>query len=133
MANVVNKADPSIYKRSVNTPDYSTDEWLINPPSFKTLVDSVPSKYWKIVGNDISEMTAPEKAVVDAAEQSADETAQKENAKDGYNTTQAEMRLLRAIVEVLLDELNTLRTLHSLSDRTMAQARKAIRNKIDGG
>lgn len=41
-----------------------------------------------------------------------------------------ERRLLRGFAELLIDELNTLRTLHSLPDRTFAQLRTALRNKI---
>lgn len=41
-----------------------------------------------------------------------------------------ERRLLRAFAELLVDELNTLRALHSLPPRTITQLRNAIRNKV---
>ena len=44
-----------------NTPDYPTDQWLINP----VLPDGVPWKYLKVVGDSVVEMTDQEKALVD--------------------------------------------------------------------
>ena len=41
-----------------------------------------------------------------------------------------ERRLLRAFAELVMDELNTLRALHSLAPRTFAQLRTAIKNKV---
>ena len=41
-----------------------------------------------------------------------------------------ERRLLRAFAGLLIDELNTLRTLHGLPDRTSAQLRTSLRNKV---
>ena len=39
--------------------------WLLEPASLDSLAD-VPVKYWKIVGNDVAEMTQAEKDAVDA-------------------------------------------------------------------
>jgi hypothetical protein len=67
MANVVNRtAVPVVVLYSVNTPDYPETEWIINPDL--TALASVPQKYWKVSGDLVIEMTAAEKAVVDAAE-----------------------------------------------------------------
>jgi hypothetical protein len=41
--------------------------------------------------------------------------------------------LLRAVVQVMTAEINTLRALHSLPDRTNAQVKNAILSKIDSG
>lgn len=41
-----------------------------------------------------------------------------------------ERRLLRAFAEVVKDEINILRAQHGLADRTLAQLRTAIRNKV---
>lgn len=41
--------------------------------------------------------------------------------------------ILRALVGVLIDELNILRAAHGLSPRTLSQARTAIKNKVDSG
>lgn len=54
-------------------------------------------------------------------------------AKITIDRTNANEVLLRAIVAVLIDELNTLRALHSLPPRTLSQAVTAVKNKIDSG
>ncbi len=62
MASALQKST-MIYRESVNTPDYDNDEWILNPDL--SAVTGVPRKYWKLSGNEIIEMTAEEKAVVD--------------------------------------------------------------------
>lgn len=52
-----------IFRESVNTPEFDNDEWIINPDL--SAVIGVPRKYWKLVENEIVEMTAEEKAIVD--------------------------------------------------------------------
>lgn len=65
MATVVNRTTFQIID-SANTPDYDPALWLINPPGLDTLLASaVPVKYWKVVSDDLAEMTQPEKDVVD--------------------------------------------------------------------
>lgn len=64
---------------------------------------------------------------IDAATQAARNTAGRDFDKDLYDNK----RLWRAVVELLIDELNILRTIEGLPDRTVAQARSAILNKID--
>ncbi len=92
MANVLNKTT-KVYLQSVNTPEYSEAEWIINPDL--SSVSGVPTCYWKIVERvvvdepardetdpdtlevtrvpavehteyDVVEMSAEEKAVVDS-------------------------------------------------------------------
>jgi len=57
---------------SVNTPDYPVEEWIINPDL--SAVQGVAKKYWKIVGDDVQEMTQTEKDAVDAALDAIPET-----------------------------------------------------------
>lgn len=64
---------------------------------------------------------------IDAATAAALVTVDRDTEKDVYDVR----RLFRALVESLVDEINTLRALHSLPDRTVAQARTAILSKID--
>lgn len=64
---------------------------------------------------------------IDAATAAAGVTTSRDFDKVKYDIE----RTLRAIVELLVDELNVLRTIEGLPDRTIAQARSAIRNKID--
>ena len=40
-------------------------------------------------------------------------------------------RIIRAVVKVLIDEINALRSQYGLSDRTIQQAKTAINNEID--
>lgn len=65
MADVLNRTT-KVYLRSVNTPDYPTESWIINPDL--SGVSGVLQKYWKIVGDTVVEMTQPEKDAVDEAE-----------------------------------------------------------------
>jgi len=65
MSNVINRTTKQ-YKESVNTPDYPVADWIINPDL--SALTSVPEKYWKIVGDDVVEMTQTEKDTVDTNE-----------------------------------------------------------------
>jgi len=69
MSDIVNKADPSIFKLSANEANFPQADWLWDPPGLATLHPSVPSRHWKLNGGgtDIVEMTAGEKTVVDDA------------------------------------------------------------------
>lgn len=68
-----------------------------------------------------------DQANIDAATEAAKTTTSRDADKVLYD----DRRLWRAVVELLLDELNILRTIEGLPDRTIAQARSAIRTKID--
>lgn len=72
----------------------------------------------------------------DAAELSAQNSRDRTSAATIFMTdTSAAGKILRATILVLLDEINILRaaSVPSLPARTIAQARTAIQNKIDGG
>ncbi len=58
MANVVNRTTKQ-YLTSVNTPDFPTEDWIINPDL--SAVAGVPSKFWNITGDVITEMSDAEK------------------------------------------------------------------------
>lgn len=73
MADVVNKATLE-YRTSVNTPDYSTDDWLINPDL--SAVRDVEQRYWKLNKGAVVAMTEAERAAVDAAQVGAIKDAQ---------------------------------------------------------
>ena len=64
---------------------------------------------------------------IDAATAAAQTTTDRDVEKDVYDVR----RLFRALVESLVDEINILRTIEGLPDRTVAQARAAILSKID--
>lgn len=74
MANVLHKATLQ-YRRSVNTTDFLDGSWLINPN--QTIINTVPKKYWKVVGEALLEMDAGEKATADGSELPALKIARK--------------------------------------------------------
>ena len=84
MANAIKKtADANglfQYVESVNTGDYPTADWEINPDVAG--VAAVPRNYWKWNGSAVVEMDAGEKAAVDTA---LAETAAMPNAESHYN------------------------------------------------
>lgn len=64
MCNVLNKTTLQ-YLESVNTPDYPTADWIINPDMSE--VEGVCCKYLKLVDEEPVEMNQTEKDAVDAA------------------------------------------------------------------
>lgn len=65
MATVVNRNTTELLT-SINTPDFSVNDWIINPDL--SLLDNVPHKYWKIDGDNVVEMNQSEKDAVDFEE-----------------------------------------------------------------
>lgn len=84
-----------------------------------------PDKYWVIAGDIISLASQAVQDAIDSAELSAqrDETASDIDRVESYT---------RAFALVVLDEINLLRAQHSLSQRTAAQLKTAVRNKLNG-
>jgi len=85
MANVIHRTDRDgagalLYRTSVNTPEYDTNDWLVNP-DLSSLQGIVAAKYWKVTGvapgGVVEEMTQGEKDAVDAAELAAAKLARK--------------------------------------------------------
>jgi len=64
MSDVLNRTTLQ-FKKSVNTPDYPTGDWVVNPDM--SPVAGVAQKYWKLTGDIVSEMTQAEKDAVDDA------------------------------------------------------------------
>ena len=96
MASVVNRTTKQ-YLGSVHTPDYPVGQWIINPDI--SSLTGVPSRYWIIAGDVISEMSQAQKDVVDAAivDASRDSVAGQVDAVED---------IVRALALSLLDELN---------------------------
>jgi len=63
MADAINRAT-FVQRFSVNTPDFPTNDWVINPDM--SPVTGVPKKYWKLTGDVLSEMSQAEKDQVDS-------------------------------------------------------------------
>ena len=78
-------------------------------------------------------------AVVAAFDWSATGTASfdtlqlREAAQAALADPAAAFKLTRGVLGVLIDEVNTLRTLHGLSTYTLAQAKALVSQKIDAG
>ncbi len=106
--------------RSVNTPDYPVSDWIINPDMSAVL--GVNSKYWRVTGNIVSVMSAPEMAAIDAAalEAGDDAIADEINSKG----------LLKAFALVMLDQINELRDDHGRGAISASQLKTAIRSKL---
>ena len=86
MSNVIKRTDALDYRTSVNTPEFPTVDWIINPDL--SLLGSVHQKYWKIVLDTVVEMTAPEKAVVDQAELDANSIENPIDIRDDFSGTE---------------------------------------------
>jgi hypothetical protein len=78
-------------------------------------------------------MTQAEKDALDAAIAAALDAATRGGAKAELNGFASLPLLLRAFADVVKDEVNILRALHSIPDRTLAQLRTAIDGRIDSG
>ncbi len=108
MANVLNRSTRE-YLVSVNTADYPSLSWIINPDL--SSVAGQPTKYWKIAGDVVSLMTAGEQATADAAIQSASRdlvAAEMDQVED----------VVRALTLTILDEIN----LHATRFSTQLQS-----------
>lgn len=142
---------------SVHTPDYDTRTDVVINPDLSLLEGIVPIRFWKHVAGAIVEYTQAEKDAQDAAEAAAADLSTREGAKSGLAGFQSQALLLRALADVIKDEINILRgqwvtfqaevaaannlsslkagvaSMPALSDRTLAQLRTAIESRVDGG
>ena len=105
-----------------------------------SLDGTVPRKYWKHDAGSIIEMTAGEKSAQDTADaaaeaqRAADESDSiRAGAAGGLDGFGENALTLRAFADIIRDEINTLRALHSLPDRTLPQLRTAITNRVNSG
>ena len=133
MSSVVNRST-KVYLRSVHTPDYPIQDWVIDPDL--SAVIGVDNKYLVVTGDIISEMGAAAKSVVDAAEISTRRDAE----ADKLNQTQD---VMVEFFKLVIEELNTLRqqfntttgevtqlNTTTYTPRTMAQLKTALRNAL---
>jgi len=86
-------------------------------------VEGHPAKYWLVRGNDVVLVNATVRAAIDAVEANRN----RDNIVDELDETQG---LMRAFAEVLLDEINELRSQHILPSKTFPQFKAAVRNKL---
>lgn len=64
MSSVLNRTT-KVYLTSVNTPDYSPVNWIVNPDM--AAVQGEPAKYWIITGDVVSLANLATQAAIDAA------------------------------------------------------------------
>jgi hypothetical protein len=124
MADVLNRTTKEL-RRSVNTPDYDPAEWIIDPDL--SAVAGFAPRYWKITGDVVSLVDQAERDAVDAAlaQQALDDAGAAEKARLD------DERILRAFALIVMDEINILRGIAGLPDRTEAQLVGAIKARVD--
>jgi len=89
----------------------------------------VPSKIF-IAPSTVRNATAPEIANFTVARDFDLNVTHKQEAEDLVDTQVVFRKTFKALALVLLDEINILRTIHALPDRTLSQAVTAIKGKI---
>lgn len=95
----------------------------IESPDLSNVV-GVPTKYWVITGDVITEMSQAEKDAVDAALLSAGRDAVIQREIDDLES------VMRQLVKLMVSEINILRQQHALADRTLAQVRTQLRDDL---
>ena len=103
MSDTVHKTNVT-HHLSVNTADYPTDDYIINPDLTglyvaATGVYTVALKYWKVSGESVLEMTAGEKTAVDDAEAAAAAAAATAITVDGSRDGNAALADLLTILD----------------------------------
>lgn len=140
-----NSVDPSVVAAETNTIE-------VTRAVFNAL-----TKYKKVSGGAVVNMTAQEQIDFDVAEAAANLTGARNGAKNQVVGTIPLPIILRALADVIRDEINIVRgwtvsfkaevaastnlanlqtrvaTLSTLSDKTLSQLKTAINNKIDAG
>ena len=96
--------------------------WIYDPDL--SAVDGVPSKYWIITGDAVTEMSQAQKDAVDETAL----TASRDSAVDGEVDNLE--GILRQVIKLLINELNILRAEHGFADRTLAQLKIQIRSGL---
>lgn len=101
-------------------------DWIYDPDM--SAVDGHPAKHWTINLDDtISLKEQTERDQIDADEAQAATDADRAEQKGRIDKE----RILKAVVLVMLDEINLLRDEHGLANRTPAQVLNAVTSKVD--
>ena len=127
MADVVKRTTKQ-YLKSVNTPDYPTVDWIINPDL--SALAGVPTKYWTITGDVITEMTQGEKDAVDAAETAAQLAVFKQQLKDEFDAQNDNTKALGLLMLDMYDLIKA-NTTNTMPDLTAAQLKTRFENIVD--
>jgi hypothetical protein len=122
------------YEASGSQSDYAgRDDVVIYAKGdvFPTLAE--PQMYWRHDAGVIRDMDSVEKSALDAEIAAALLASRRDGAKAAVDLPGVEGYKLRAVVELMIREINVLRAQHSLADRTLAQAKAAYLALIDEG
>lgn len=87
-------------------------------------VEGVPSQYWIITGDIVSEMSQAEKDAIDTQRLNDNRDSEMQGQVDNLES------VLRQVVKLMVSEINILRQQHSLPDRAFAQLKTQIRNGL---
>jgi len=109
------------FVRSGNDPLFSELDWIKDPDLRN--VNGWPKKYWSISGDIVSLVDQATRDSIDTAEANATKNAIADELVHP-NT------IMRAFAEVILDEINILRSRASLASRTLEQLKTAVRGKL---
>lgn len=126
MATVLNRTQGNTFpyekdiRYSANTPDFPEVDWIINPDL--SAVEGFSTRYWDISGDSVLLVDAPTRDARDQEYVTAGQAADEQRERERYD----QEAVLRAVVKLLVDELNILRNQHSLTPRTYEQVRAAI-------
>jgi hypothetical protein len=129
------------YLISRNTPDYLADPNDVNTPLWGYLihpdlsaVQGVNRSYWKVVGSSaVIPMTDIEINALVTVSTEATTVYLRDTAQLAFDGRYSEGAVRRALVDLMLREINILRNLHGLSDRTTDQFKTQFKNKINNG
>ena len=97
-------------------------DW-IHAPDLDAVTGFPDTKYWIVTGDVVSLMSQAARDALDAAA----DTVQLDSIADELTQTRT---FIRAFAEVVLDEINNLRSQHALPPRTLTQLRNAVRGKL---
>ena len=132
------------------------NEGSIKDPNVSQVI-AQPMRYWKVVSGSVVLMTAGEQNTVDAAITTANTLAVRAAAKAMLDGFLSSSLFQRAVADIIKDEINSLRGwvvsfkaqvalatnlanlqtrvagLPDMPDRTLAQLKTAIKNRVDDG
>lgn len=103
-------------------------DWILNPSGLRELIVLDPLRHhWQINGDILSRLDQAGRDQADIDLQDLIDLNDRTQKKQAVDTD----RLFKAFAQIIRAEINTLRALHGLPDRTMQQLSTSIKNQID--
>jgi hypothetical protein len=134
MGDFLHRTD-KVFVRSGNEPDYPDPPWLDNPIVNGDRLRYSPLAatpwYLNISGDVVTEMSQAEKDAVDQQRQAAQRAILRASERERFDSGEL---IARALIEVMLEEINLIRTNSTppMQPRARAQLVQSMRDKIDG-